>query len=261
MSATKYGEKLEMTIRYRLNEAQVLVATEAAGEGINLQFCNLMINYDIPWNPNRLEQRMGRIHRYGQTREVFIFNLVATDTREGQVLNALFKKLEEIRDALGSDKVFDVLGDIIQGKDLSQLLVEAAAGARSMDEILREIEIKVDPEYIARIREELGESLATRFIDYTRIHEMADQAREHRLIPEYTEAFFKRAMETLGGKWQPKTVIAPPSSSPRRFLERLKVSGEPDQYNDLSVFVREQELMQRLVGEIDPAPAGAGYLG
>jgi SNF2 family DNA or RNA helicase len=197
------------------NEAQVLVATEAAGEGINLQFCNLMINYDIPWNPNRLEQRMGRIHRYGQTREVFIFNLVANDTREGQVLNALFKKLDEIRDALGSDKVFDVLGDIIQGKDLSQLLMEAAAGARSMDEILREIEVKVDPEYIARVREELGESLATRFIDYTRIHEMADQAREHRLIPEYTEGFFQRAMETLGGKWQPKTVAEFPAG---RFL-------------------------------------------
>jgi superfamily II DNA or RNA helicase len=197
------------------NEVQVLVATEAAGEGINLQFCNLMINYDIPWNPNRLEQRMGRIHRYGQTREVFIFNLVATDTREGQVWDAVFRKLEEIRKELGSDKVFDVLGDIIEGKDLGQLLVEAAAGARSMDEILREIEIKIDPEYIARVREELGESLATRFIDYTRIHEMADQAREHRLIPEYTEAFFKRAMETLGGKWQPKTVAEYPVG---RFL-------------------------------------------
>ena len=212
------GMGLEERIRAEAvfkNEAQVLVATEAAGEGINLQFCNLMINYDIPWNPNRLEQRMGRIHRYGQTREVFIFNLVATDTREGQVLNALFKKLDEIREALGSDKVFDVLGDIIQGKDLSQLLVEAASGARSMDEILREIEVKVDPEYIARVREELGESLATRFIDYTRIHEMADQAREHRLIPEYTAAFFKRAMETLGGKWQPKTVAEYPTG---RFL-------------------------------------------
>ncbi len=195
------------------NEAQVLVATEAAGEGINLQFCNLMINYDIPWNPNRLEQRMGRIHRYGQTREVFIFNLVATDTREGQVLKALFDKLEEIRKELGSDKVFDVLGDIVQGKNLAQLLVEAASGARSMDEILREIEIKVDPEYIARVREELGESLATRFIDYTRIREMADQAREHRLIPEYTAAFFKRAMEMLGGKWQSKTVAEYPEGA------------------------------------------------
>jgi superfamily II DNA or RNA helicase len=230
------GMGLEERIRAEAvfkNESQVLVATEAAGEGINLQFCNLMINYDIPWNPNRLEQRMGRIHRYGQTREVFIFNLVANDTREGQVLTALFKKLEEIRDALGSDKVFDVLGDIIQGKDLSQLLVEAAAGARSMDEILREIEIKVDSEYIAKVREELGESLATRFIDYTRIHEMADQAREHRLIPEYTEAFFKRAMETLGGKWQPKTVTEYPAG---RFLNIESVPHALRQIGEEEIF-------------------------
>jgi superfamily II DNA or RNA helicase len=233
------GMGLEERIRAEAvfkNEAQVLVATEAAGEGINLQFCNLMINYDIPWNPNRLEQRMGRIHRYGQTREVFIFNLVATDTREGQVLNALFKKLDEIRDALGSDKVFDVLGDVIQGKDLSQLLVEAASGARSMDEILREIEVKVDPEYIARVREELGESLATRFIDYTRIHEMADQAREHRLIPEYTEAFFKRAMELLGGKWQPKTVSEYPTG---HFLNIESVPNVLRQIGEEEIFKKQ----------------------
>lgn len=210
------GMRLEERVKAEAifkNEAQIMVATEAAGEGINLQFCNLMINYDIPWNPNRLEQRMGRIHRYGQTREVFIFNLVASDTREGRVLTALFNKLDEIRLALGSDKVFDVLGDVIQGKNLAQLMVEAAANARSVEEILKEIEIKVDPEYLARVRENLGESLATRYIDYTRIREMADQAREYRLIPEYTEAFFKRAMETLGGKWQPRTAKERPSSS------------------------------------------------
>jgi len=77
------------------HEKQILIATEAAGEGINLQFCHLMVNYDIPWNPNRLEQRMGRIHRYGQTKEVYVFNLVAEDTREGKVLNRLFQKLDE----------------------------------------------------------------------------------------------------------------------------------------------------------------------
>ena len=197
------GMKLEERIKAESvfkNEAQLMVATEAAGEGINLQFCNLMINYDIPWNPNRLEQRMGRIHRYGQTREVFIFNLVASDTREGRVMTALFRKLDEIREALGSDKVFDVLGDVVQGKNLAQLMVDAAAQARNIEDILKEIEITVDPEYIARVRENLGESLATRYIDYTRIQDMADQAREYRLIPEYTEAFFRRAMDVLGGK-------------------------------------------------------------
>ncbi len=182
------------------NETDLLVATEAAGEGINLQFCHLMINYDIPWNPNRLEQRMGRIHRYGQQKEVYISNLVAEDTREGKVLTRLFEKLEEIRGALGSDKVFDVLGEILYGRSLSQLLIEAAANARNIDDILKELDIRVDADYIARVKENLGESLATRYIDYTRIKEMAAQAREHRLIPEYTESYFQKAFLKAGGK-------------------------------------------------------------
>ncbi|RME89116.1 MAG: DUF3883 domain-containing protein [Anaerolineae bacterium] len=186
------------------NEAQVMVATEAAGEGINLQFCHLMINYDIPWNPNRLEQRMGRIHRYGQTHEVTIFNLVAADTREGRVLNRLFEKLNEIRSALGSDRVFDVIDELFPGRDLARLLTEAAANARTLDDILREIEIQVDEKYLRQVRDKLGESLATRYIDYTRIQEMNARARERRLIPEYTQAFFQKAWEHLGGEMRPR---------------------------------------------------------
>ncbi len=184
------------------NRTQILIATEAAGEGINLQFCHLMINYDLPWNPNRLEQRMGRIHRYGQTREVFVYNLVAEDTREGKVLTALFDKIEEIKSALGSDKVFDVLNEVLYGVNLSQLLLEAAANAKNLDAILAEIDIEVDPDYIIQVKENLGESLATHYIDYTRLHEMAERARERRLIPEYIDAFFRKAFTTLGGRLQ-----------------------------------------------------------
>ena len=184
------------------NQTQVMVATEAAGEGINLQFCHLMINYDIPWNPNRLEQRMGRIHRYGQTEEVYAFNLVAEDTREGKVLSKLMDKLEEIRKAMGSDKVFDVIGEIFYGKNLYQLILEAVANTRRIDEILSEIDIKVDEKYITKIKEALGESLATRHIDYTRIKEMAEKAKEYRLIPEYVEEFFKKAFKKAGGRYR-----------------------------------------------------------
>ena len=184
------------------HEKQIMVATEAAGEGINLQFCHLMINYDIPWNPNRLEQRMGRIHRYGQQKDVYVFNLVAEDTREGQVLTKLFDKLEEIRKAIGNDKVFDVIGDTFYGKNLYQLILEAVANARSMDEIIKELDIKVDEEYITKVKEILGESLATRHIDYTRIKEMAEKAKEYRLIPEYIEEFFKRAFKKTDGKFR-----------------------------------------------------------
>jgi superfamily II DNA or RNA helicase len=239
------GMRLEERInaeRTFKNEAQVMIATEAAGEGINLQFCNLMINYDLPWNPNRLEQRMGRIHRYGQTREVFIFNLVAEDTREGRVMKSLFDKITEIKEALGSDKVFDVLGDLIQGVGLAQIMVEAAAGARSMDEILKDINITVDREYIQRVRDNLGESLATRYIDYTRIKEKADQAREYRLIPEYTEAFFKRAFEVIDGKWTPKTVKEFPQGS---FLTIDSIPYQLKQVAEEETFRRQHGTLLR----------------
>lgn len=194
----KLDERIEAEKIFK-NEKQILIATEAAGEGINLQFCNLMVNYDIPWNPNRLEQRMGRIHRYGQQNEVFIFNLVAQDTREGEVLSKIFDKLEEIKIALGNDKVFDVIGDVFFGKNLQQILLEAAAGAKSRDEILKEIDIKVDEAYINKVKENLGESLASKYIDYTRIKDMLEKAKEYKLIPEYTEAFFKKAFSIVGG--------------------------------------------------------------
>ncbi len=181
-------------------EKQILVATEAAGEGINLQFCHLMINYDIPWNPNRLEQRMGRIHRYGQTREVFVFNLVARDTREGRVMTKLFEKLEEIRSALGSDKVYDVLSTPLYDVNLSDLLQEAVTTSRNIDEILKGLDITVDEEYVSTVKGQLGESLATHFIDFTMINEMVAQAEEHKLIPEYTEAFFRKVYDHLGGR-------------------------------------------------------------
>ena len=197
------GMKLEDRIKAESvfkNETQVLVATEAAGEGINLQFCHLMLNYDIPWNPNRLEQRMGKIHRYGQHEEVFVFNLVAEDTREGMVVNKVFQKIEEIKRAMGDDKVFDVISEVLYNKSLSQLLMEAAANARKIDDILKDLDITIDEDYIAKVKENLGDNLATRYIDYTRIKEMAQKAREYRLIPEYTENFFKKAFVRAEGK-------------------------------------------------------------
>jgi len=184
------------------DETDIMVATEAAGEGINLQFCHIMINYDIPWNPNRLEQRMGRIHRYGQQKDVYIFNLVAEDTREGRVLVKLFDKLQEIREKLGSDRVFDVIGDVFYGKNLYQLILDAVTKAKTMDEILNELDIQPDEEYLSRVKDILGESLATHFIDYTRIKEMAEKAKEYRLIPEYVEEFFKRVFSKVGGKFR-----------------------------------------------------------
>ncbi len=124
----------------RPDGARYMVATDAAGEGINLQFCRLMVNYDIPWNPARLEQRMGRIHRYGQQFEVRIVNLVAGSTREGRVLQVLLEKLEEIRDELASDKVFDVIGRLFEGESLTRFMANAvtAEGERLAVERIEE---------------------------------------------------------------------------------------------------------------------------
>ncbi|MFQ6129128.1 MAG: DEAD/DEAH box helicase, partial [Thermoplasmata archaeon] len=180
------------------NQAQIMVSTEAGGEGINLQFCWLMVNYDIPWNPNRLEQRMGRVHRYGQQHEVHIYNLVAIDTREGRILERLFEKLSRIREHLGSDRVFDVVGEVLVGKSLKDLIVDAIANRRTMEEILKDFERIPDEEALRRVREASLEALATRHIDLTRVMGERRKARENRLVPEYIEEFFKRAADVLG---------------------------------------------------------------
>jgi len=181
-------------------KTQIMVSTEAGGEGINLQFCWLMVNYDIPWNPNRLEQRMGRIHRYGQRYEAHIHNLVAVDTKEGRILETLFNKLDIIREHLGSDRVFDVVGDVLLGRSLQDLIVEAITNKRSMDDILKDIERVPDEEALRRAKEATLEGLATKHIDFSRILGEARIAKENRLVPEYIEKFFLKASDKLGIK-------------------------------------------------------------
>ena len=179
---------------------QICLATEAAGEGINLQFCRLMINYDLPWNPNRLEQRMGRIHRIGQEHDVFIFNFVAANTVEGRVLEKLLQKLEEIRKAMG-DRVFDVIGQLLQFNDIrfEEMVREATYTKASEDEVLELIE-QLDPKRLEELEQATGVALATSHVDLSRIRRTQDQdyiSQEQRLMPRYVEEFFRRACEFL----------------------------------------------------------------
>lgn len=125
-----YTERQQQVERFRLPHmeggARFMICTDAAAEGINLQFCWIMINFDVPWNPARLEQRMGRIHRYGQKHDpVRIVNLVAPKTREGLVIETLLNKLEIIRDSLGSEKVFDSIGRLFEGVSLKAYMERA----------------------------------------------------------------------------------------------------------------------------------------
>lgn len=124
-------ERRESQCRFMAPDVQILICTDAAGEGINLQFCRLLINWDIPWNPNRLEQRMGRIHRYGQKSDVIVFNMVASNTREGQVLKKLLCKLDIIREQLGDDRVYDVIQDVLKGVSLDSIISSVLNGQES----------------------------------------------------------------------------------------------------------------------------------
>ena len=192
-------ERVQREREFR-SDAQVMVATEAAGEGINLQFCSVMVNYDLPWNPTRLEQRMGRIHRYGQKYEVHIYNLVAENTREGEVLGLLLRKLEAMREHLGSDRVYDVVGELLAGVDLERLILEHIAGRKRLSDIRAAVEARLDPARIERLREITLEALAKREIDLSRLRDDLKRSQANRLEPEYTERFFVRALERLGGK-------------------------------------------------------------
>jgi len=181
-----------------------LVATDAAGEGINLQRAHLMINYDLPWNPNRIEQRFGRIHRIGQTEVCHLWNLLAGETREGYVYQRLLKKLEIESAALGG-KVFNVLGDegLFRGTSLRKLLVEAIRYG-DQPEVRARLEETIENAFDRdRVRELLeAESLVTESMDTTeimRIRENMERYAARRLQPHYIKSFFMQAFETLGG--------------------------------------------------------------
>lgn len=180
------------------DEAQVLVATEAAGEGINLQFCWFMVNYDIPWNPMRLEQRIGRIHRYGQENDCLIFNFVAQNTREGQVLQVLLERLSEIRRALGSDQVFDVVGQVVPANFIERLLRDHYAGRITRDEMMERIVHEVEPAKFERITRSALEGLARRQLNLSRLIGKRAEAKERRLVPEVVEEFFLQAAPVAG---------------------------------------------------------------
>ena len=131
--------------------ARIMLCTDAAGEGINLQFCGIMVNYDVPWNPARLEQRMGRIHRYGQPRDrVLILNLIAGKTREGRVLLTLLQKLEDIRKELRSDKVFDVIGRVFQGVSITTYMADALTGGDT-DALVARLEGQITVEQVTAL--------------------------------------------------------------------------------------------------------------
>lgn len=182
-------------------ECQVMVATEAAGEGINLQFCWFLINYDIPWNPVRLEQRMGRIHRYGQEKDCLIINFVATNTREGRVLQKLFERIRQIEQDLDPDQlgtVFNVLGDLFPSNQLERMIREMYAHNQTEERIKDRIVQEVDADRFRRITRSTLEGLARRELNLSSVLAKSAEAKERRLVPEVIEDFFVQAAPFAG---------------------------------------------------------------
>jgi superfamily II DNA or RNA helicase len=215
-------------------EVQVLAATDAAGEGINLQRAHLMVNYDLPWNPNRIEQRFGRIHRIGQTEVCHLWNLVADETREGDVYRTLLDKLEEARKTLGG-QVFDVLGKLqFEGRPLRDLLIEAIRYGEQ-PEIRARLTQAVSHAFDRKELEDLLEerALAHDAMDASRVwrvREDMERAEARKLQPHYIESFFLEAFKQLGGtlrQREPRRYEVTHVPAPIRNRDRLIGVGEP----------------------------------
>lgn len=181
----------------------VLIANDAAGEGVNLQRGHLMVNYDLPWNPNKIEQRFGRIHRIGQTEVCHLWNLVAADTREGEVYGRLLEKLEAAREALGG-RVYDVLGELFEGTALKDLLFEAIRYGEQPDvkaRLLQAVDGAVDQDHLLRLLER--RALTNDTMPAARVHELRmemEKAEAQRLQPHHIQSFFAEAFKHLGGQ-------------------------------------------------------------
>lgn len=232
-------------------EASILLATDAAGEGINLQNAHLMINYDLPWNPNRLEQRFGRIHRIGQQNDCYLWNLCSRDTREGVVYTRLLQKLETEKGAL-QGKVFDILGKIsFQDKSLKDLLLEAVTGDRQ-EEILASIDQEMNPEHLKQLMKD--EALTEELMDKSQVFEIREEMERqevHRLQPHFVEAYFLALVQHLGGQVEKKEdgtyeVLSLPHMKdlPRRYRS---IYFEPDPDGEGELISPEHPLLQGLM--------------
>jgi superfamily II DNA or RNA helicase len=221
---------------------QICVATEAAGEGINLQFCHLMINYDLPWNPTRLEQRLGRIHRIGQTRNVYCYNFVATESEngapviEGRILERLLAKLEDMKKAL-EGRVYDVIGEVLSINDvnLPAMIQEATLNPGRLEEKLDDLE-RIDPDKWRQYEEATGIALARDKFDVNRFRQFQEenfQAEECRLMPKYVEEQFTAAARVVGLKVETRAdglfrVEHVPQDLRSERWESVKRLGKPD---------------------------------
>ena len=219
-------------------EVRILLATDAAGEGVNLQNANLMVNYDLPWNPNRLEQRFGRIHRINQVEVCHLWNLVAKETREGDVYHRLLDKLSIESEAL-QGRVFDILGEVFEGTSFKDLLVQAIRYGDQPEvraRLTRKIDLALDHDHLTSLLDR--NALAQETMGPERLYavkEEMEKAAARRLQPYFVRTFFLKAFEQLGGSMYP------------RELGRLEITHVP-----ASIRERDRRITGRNRGETEP---------
>ncbi|MFH0990330.1 MAG: helicase-related protein [bacterium] len=222
------GTRLYAEQEFKEGNIQILVATEAAGEGINLQACHIMFNYDIPWNPNRLEQRMGRIHRYGQMKDCLIFNFVTINTIEGRILQRLLEKLQEIRNALDDDAVFNVVGEILPATHIERVLREYYAGKFGDVDLENRVLENVNEEKFRSICKNALEGLATKSLNLEMLVERRARAKERRVVPETIARFMREAASRVPYTLQPMATF-PHTFNPGPTPNEIKrYQDEPD---------------------------------
>ena len=215
------GSRLHAEQQFRDGEIQILVATEAAGEGINLQSCHILFNYDIPWNPNRLEQRMGRIHRYGQRFDCLIFNFVASNTIEGRVLERLLDKLQEIRDALDDDAVFNVVGEILPAVQVDRVFRDYYAGKMGDADLEDRLLQGVDEGRFREICQHALEGLASKKLNLDMLIERRAMAQRRRVVPETIARFIAESAQKAALSLRPAARL-PHTFNPGRTPSALK---------------------------------------
>ena len=261
-SRDEAGTRIHAEQQFREGNIQVLVATEAAGEGINLQCCRILFSYDIPWNPNRLEQRMGRIHRYRQTHDCLIFIFVATNTIEGRVLQRLMEKLQEIRDALNDDAVFNVVGEVLPAAQVERVLRDYYAGKLSAVDLEDRMLKDVDESRFRAICQTALEGLAAKKPNL-------DMLVEQRVVPETIARFMQECAKDASLALKPVASLAhtfEPSRTPTVLkkheraadwrLPELAARYPPDRRRTAQQQTRTMMTAMRVVMDFEAARVG-----
>jgi SNF2 family DNA or RNA helicase len=196
------GERREAEELFKSEAINIMAATDAAGEGINLQFCHIMVNYDLPWNPNRIDQRIGRLHRYGQKRDVKVHNLFISNTREGEILTHLMQKVAKIEEELGG-KISDIVGLVLEGVKLEEVIMNALSENKPIEVALKDVEGAIEERKIAYRKIEDAFLMDLKKFDLDDTLKVIEESWEYSASEEDIEKFIRAFFNHFGGKIEP----------------------------------------------------------